>query len=184
MEEGLHVLLQDMVTKLFDIEAQVIRVCEGGRSANVCALDKGARTTTFLRNRRFMDYDPKFKEDRDFAMAAVQGMVGGGHCLSWKEANLQEGFWVCWVGSQEDWEGGVWYPQGNAIKADTLLLLHSNTAQAQGSELGTFSRRLEASLPGCCLSLRLTEATGRIKDYSVTRLWIHPPSFFLQNGDW
>ena len=85
MEEGLHVLLQDMVTKLFDIEAQVIRVCEGGRSATVCALDKGARTTTFLRNRRFMDYDPKFKEDRDFAMAAVQGMVGGGHCLLWKQ---------------------------------------------------------------------------------------------------
>ena len=35
LEEGLHVLLQDMTTKLFDIEAQVVRVCEGGRSAHV-----------------------------------------------------------------------------------------------------------------------------------------------------
>ena len=33
LEEGLHILLQDNATKLFNIEAQVIRVCEGGRSA-------------------------------------------------------------------------------------------------------------------------------------------------------
>ena len=35
LEEGLHILLQYNQTKLFDIEAQVIRVCEGGRSAYV-----------------------------------------------------------------------------------------------------------------------------------------------------
>ena len=35
LEEGLHILLQDDKTKLFDIEAQVIRVCEGGRSAYI-----------------------------------------------------------------------------------------------------------------------------------------------------
>ena len=58
LEEGLHVLLQDDRTKLFDIEAVVVRVCEGGRSAYVQAEDRGGRTTTFLRNRRFMIKDP------------------------------------------------------------------------------------------------------------------------------
>ena len=73
-----------MDTKLFDIKGQVVRVCEGGRSAYVRALDKGGRTTTFLRNRRFMDYNPKFQTDRDVAMAAVEGTVGGGRSLPWK----------------------------------------------------------------------------------------------------
>ena len=62
----------------------MVRVCEGGRSAYVRALDKGGRTTTILRNRRFMDYDPKFQTDRDVAMAAVEGTVGGGRSLPWK----------------------------------------------------------------------------------------------------
>ena len=84
LEKGLHVLLQDMATKLFDIEAQVVRVCEGGRSAYVRALDKGGRTTTFLRNRRFMDYDPKFQVDRDVAMTVVEGAICGGRCIPWK----------------------------------------------------------------------------------------------------
>ena len=57
LEEGLHVLLQDDRTKLFDLEAVVVRVCEGGRSAYVQAENRGGRTTTFLRN-RFMIKDP------------------------------------------------------------------------------------------------------------------------------
>jgi hypothetical protein len=35
LKEGLHVLLQDQKTKLFNVEAVVSRVCEGGRSAYV-----------------------------------------------------------------------------------------------------------------------------------------------------
>ena len=57
MEEGLNVLLQDDKTKLFNIEAVVARVCEGGRRAYVQGKDKGGRVTTFLRNRRFMIVD-------------------------------------------------------------------------------------------------------------------------------
>ena len=62
----------------------MVRACEGGHSAYVGALDKGGRTTTFLRNRRFMDYNPKFQVDRDVAMTVVEGAVGGGRCLPWK----------------------------------------------------------------------------------------------------
>ena len=61
-----------MDTKLFDIKGQVVRVCEGGRSAYVCALDKGRRPATFLRNRGFMDYNPEFEKDREVAMAAKE----------------------------------------------------------------------------------------------------------------
>ena len=61
LEEGLHILLQDNATKLFDIEAEVVRVCEGGRSAYVQERDKGGKVTTFLINRCFMVVDPKYK---------------------------------------------------------------------------------------------------------------------------
>ena len=81
LEEGLRVLLQNNTTKLFNIEGQVVRVCEGGRSAYIRARNKGSRTTTFLRNRRFMDYDPRFRADRDVAMATVEGAVGSKNCL-------------------------------------------------------------------------------------------------------
>lgn len=84
LEEGLHVVLQDMDTKRFDIKAQVVRVCEGGRSAYVRAVDKGGRSTTFLRNRRFMDYDRDHRMDEEAAMAAVEGAVAGGCCLPWR----------------------------------------------------------------------------------------------------
>ena len=47
LEEGLHVLLQDQKTKLFNVEAVVARVCEGGRSAYVQGKDRGGRVTTF-----------------------------------------------------------------------------------------------------------------------------------------
>jgi hypothetical protein len=84
LEEGLHVVLQGMDTKRFDIKAQVVRVCEGGRSAYVRAVDKGGRSTTFLRNRRFMDYDRQHQLEEEAAMAAVEGTVAGGRCLPWK----------------------------------------------------------------------------------------------------
>ena len=54
LEEGLIILLQDNKTTMFDIKAQVIRVCEGGRSVNVQGKDRGGKVETFLRNRRFM----------------------------------------------------------------------------------------------------------------------------------
>ena len=43
LEEGLHVLLQDQKTKLFSVEAVVIRVCEGGISAYFQGKDRGGR---------------------------------------------------------------------------------------------------------------------------------------------
>ena len=73
-----------MGTKRFDIETQVVRVCEGGRSTCVPAVDKGCRTTTFLRNWRFMYYNRKYQLDQYAAMAAVEGTVPGGRCLPWK----------------------------------------------------------------------------------------------------
>ena len=84
LEERLRVVLQDMGTKRFNIEAQVVRVCKGGRSAYMCAVDKGGRTTTFLRNRRFNDYNRKPQLDQEATMAAVEGTVPGGRCLPWK----------------------------------------------------------------------------------------------------
>ena len=59
LEEGLHFLLQDQKTKLFNVEVVVVRVCEGGRSAYVQGKDIGGMVTTFLRNRRFIIKDPK-----------------------------------------------------------------------------------------------------------------------------
>ena len=61
LEEGLHVLLQNNKTKLFDVEAQIKRVCEGGRSAYVQGKDRGGKMITYLRNRRFMVLNPKYK---------------------------------------------------------------------------------------------------------------------------
>ena len=71
LEEGLHILLQDNDTKLFNIKAQAIRVCEGGRSAYVQGKNKGGKVTTFLRNRGFMVVDPKYRveDEADEAMA-------------------------------------------------------------------------------------------------------------------
>ena len=68
-------------TKLFDIEAQVIRVCEGGRSAYVQGRDRGGRVVTFLRNIRFMNYDLKFRVDGEAAMATVEVEIGSDSCL-------------------------------------------------------------------------------------------------------
>ena len=83
LEEGLHILLQDNATKLFNIEAQVIRVCEGGRSAYVQGKDKEGKVTTFLRNRRFMVVDPKYRveDEADDAMATGEGKIAGDSCL-------------------------------------------------------------------------------------------------------
>ena len=44
-------------------------------------MDKGGRPSTFLRNRKFIDYDPEFEVDREVAMATKEGTVGGGSCL-------------------------------------------------------------------------------------------------------
>ena len=85
LSEGLHVLLQDDTSKLFNIEAQVMRVCEGGRSAYLQGRDKGGKLTTFLRNRRFMVLDPKHRvEDEaepEWAMATREGQIAGDSCL-------------------------------------------------------------------------------------------------------
>ena len=53
----------------------------GGRSAYIKAKNKGVRTQTFLRNRGFMDYDPRFRTDGEIAMATVEGAVGSKNCL-------------------------------------------------------------------------------------------------------
>ena len=66
-----------MATKCFDIEAHVVWVCEGGRSAYVHSMDKGGRTTTFLCNMGFMDYDRNYQADQEAAMAAVEETVSG-----------------------------------------------------------------------------------------------------------
>ena len=65
LEEGLHVLLQNNKTKIFDIEATIKRVCEGGRSAYVQAKDKGGKVTTYLRNRRFMILNPEYRTEEE-----------------------------------------------------------------------------------------------------------------------
>ena len=87
LEEGLHILLQDDTTKLFDIEAQVIRVGEGGRSAYVQGRYRGGRLSTFLRNRRFMIIDPKFRVDDEAkeAMATAEVKIGSDNCLPLKQ---------------------------------------------------------------------------------------------------
>ena len=83
LEEGLHILLQDNDTKLFNIKAQAIRVCEGGRSAYVQGKNKGGKVTTFLRNRGFMVVDPKYRveDEADEAMATGEGKIAGNSCL-------------------------------------------------------------------------------------------------------
>ena len=42
-----------------------MRVCEGGRSAYVQGKDKGGKVVTFLRNRRFMIVDPKYRVEKE-----------------------------------------------------------------------------------------------------------------------
>ena len=95
LEEGLHILLQNNTTKLFDIEAMVVRVCEGGRSAYVQGKDKGGRVTTFLRNRRFMVVDPKYRveveAESDWAMATREGKKAGDSCLPLKPLSRKAG---------------------------------------------------------------------------------------------
>jgi hypothetical protein len=85
LEEGLHVLLQDNKTKLFDIEAQIKRVCEGGRSAYVQGKDRGGKMITYLRNRRFMVLDPKYRvEEEDVpesSMVTREAEIAGDSCL-------------------------------------------------------------------------------------------------------
>ena len=89
LEEGLHVLLQDQKTKLFNVEAVVSRVCEGGRSAYVQGKDRGGRVTTFLRNRRFMIRDPKYNVEMlaepESAMATREARLSGDSCLPVKQ---------------------------------------------------------------------------------------------------
>ena len=87
----MHILLQDEKTKLFDIEAQVIRVCEGGRSAYVQAKNRGGRVETFLRNRRFMNMDPKYVVDDEAAMATAEVEIGGDSCLPLKQLSGKAG---------------------------------------------------------------------------------------------
>ena len=85
LEGGLHILLKDNVTKLFDIDAQVIRICEGGRSAYVQGKDKGGKVTFFLRNRRFIVVDPKYRveveAEDECAMATGEVEIAGDSCL-------------------------------------------------------------------------------------------------------
>ena len=86
LSEGLHVLLQDDASKLFNIEAQVMRVCEGGRSAYLQGRNKGGKLTTFLRNRRFMLVDPKHKVEvkavpEEWAMVTRENQIAADCCL-------------------------------------------------------------------------------------------------------
>ena len=86
LEEGLHILLQDNQTKLFEIEAQVIIVCESGSSAYVQGLDRKGRVETSLRNSRFMIVDPKFRvPDGEEAMATGEAGDKGDSCLPLKQ---------------------------------------------------------------------------------------------------
>ena len=86
LEEVLHVLLQDNQTKLFDNKAQVIRVCEGGRSAYVQGLNRRGRVKTYLRNRRFMIVDPKFRApDGEESMATGEAGDKDDRCLPLKQ---------------------------------------------------------------------------------------------------
>ena len=78
LKDGLHVLLQSQGTKRFDKKAQVVHVCEGGRSAYVRMRDEGGKEGVFLRNRRFMDYDREMMAEEEVAMAAVEGTVPRG----------------------------------------------------------------------------------------------------------
>ena len=63
----------------------MVRVCEGGRSAYVQKKDRSGRVNTFLRNRRFMIVDPKYKveveAESDWAMATGEGEIAGDSCL-------------------------------------------------------------------------------------------------------
>ena len=137
LEEGLHILLQDNATKLFNIEAQVIRVCEGGRSAYVQGKDKGGKVTTFLRNRRFMVVDPKYRveDEADYAMAAGEGKIAGDCCLPVKRLSRK---------ARAALKGTKTAVSG--ILKGTLALLSRTPgpvrqgAEEEGSELGLGSR--------------------------------------------
>ena len=88
LSEGLRVLLQDNKSKLFNIEAQVMRVCEGGRSAYVQGKDKGGKLITYLRNRRFMVLDPKYRVEEEAvpesSMVTREAQITGDSCLTAK----------------------------------------------------------------------------------------------------
>ena len=64
------------------------RVCEGGRSAYVQGKDKGGRLITYLRNRRFMVLDPKYKVEEEAApessMVIREAQITGDSCLPGK----------------------------------------------------------------------------------------------------
>ena len=86
LSEGLHVLLQDEDSKLFNIEAQVMRVCEGGRSAYLQGRNKGGKLITILRNRRFMLVDPKHKVEveagpEEWAMVTRENQIAADCCF-------------------------------------------------------------------------------------------------------
>ena len=85
LEVGLHIFLQDNKTQLFDIEAKVIRVSEGGRRAYVQGKNRGGRVETFLRNRRFMIVDPKFRVGSEAAMATGELEICSDSCLPLKQ---------------------------------------------------------------------------------------------------
>ena len=91
LEEGLHILLQDNATKLFNIEALGVRVCEGGRSAYIKERNKGGKVKSFLRNRRFMNYDPKFRVDSEATMATGEVELGSKGCLPLRQLSRMAG---------------------------------------------------------------------------------------------
>ena len=91
LEEGLHMLLQDNTRKLFNIEAHLVRVCGGGRSAYVKGKNKDGRVQTFLRNRRFKNHDPRFRSDGEVTMATGEGEVGSDGCLSLRQLCGKDG---------------------------------------------------------------------------------------------
>ena len=84
-------LLQDNTTKLFNIEAHLVRVCGGGRSAYVKGKNKDGRVQTFLRNRRFKNYDPRFRADGEVTMATGEGELGSDCCLPLRQLCRKNG---------------------------------------------------------------------------------------------
>ena len=66
-------------------------MCEGGRSAYVQAKNRGRRVETFLRNRRFMNMDPKYVVDDEAAMATGEVEIGGDSCLPLKQLSGKAG---------------------------------------------------------------------------------------------
>ena len=134
LKEGLHILLQDDASKLFNIEAQVIRVCKGGRSAYVQGKYKGGLVTTYLRNRRFMVVDPKYRvEDEaepEWAMTTGEVEIARDSCLPVKRLSRKA---KAALRRTKTSVSGI--PLSPAVKGTTTTGAHRQGAEEEASEL-------------------------------------------------